>query len=718
MFNLKDLKVKNKMLLLIGVFMVGFLAYGVFSYITLNTLKVNGSIYNNIKSEQDFLTDIAAPDVYLIEAVYNSMRLVDEEKPEKIQEFIKRIKDAEARYNERYDYWMKNLPEGKIKELTTVQSHEKVSSFFKITNNELIPAVLNGERQKATELSGGILRKTFVEHRNFIDEAEKLTRADLQAQEDQAASIVRYRTGYMIAIVLGITLFVVFFGYFIVRSIAGPLQEVVEKLKAIALGDTNQNLTYQAQDEVGALADAFRDLNSYIKEVAVAVDALGKGDLSHTVDARSNHDALSANLNKTAAALQSLIGESQSLTRAAQNGDINIRGDELKFHGGYRELITGINSTLDAIASPINEAAGCLEKVAVRDLTAYMQGEYKGEFAKIKLSLNTALKNLDEGMQRISVGAEQVTSAATEISASSQTLAQGASEQASTIEEVSSSIQEISSMTRQNAANSKEALALSDGAYTSAKRGMENMQRLSDAVELIKTSSDATAKIVKTIEEIAFQTNLLALNAAVEAARAGDAGKGFAVVAEEVRNLAMRSADAAKQTAQLIEQSVTNTKDGVRHNINVFANLEEITGQIEKVSIVMAEIASSSEQQTQGVDQINASVEQINLVTQQNAANSEESASAAEELSGQSQEMLALISDYKLSRTSSAAGSRSKSFGKTADFVKPAPPAFTVNSPKTTRNVTKKNGHKNGSLTEAEKFIPFDDLDDSELYKF
>jgi methyl-accepting chemotaxis protein len=312
------------------------------------------------------------------------------------------------------------------------------------------------------------------------------------------------------------------------------------------------------------------------------------------------------------------------------------------------------------------------------------------------------------------VGAEQVTSASTEISSGSQSLAQGASEQASTLEEISSNLQEISSMTRQNASNSKEARSMSDSARLATEGGIRNMKRLSEAVEKIKDSSDSTAKIVKTIEEIAFQTNLLALNAAVEAARAGDAGKGFAVVAEEVRNLAMRSAEAAQTTAQLIDEAVKNTENGVTLNAEVSQNLEEINAQIEKVSVVMAEIAAASEQQNQGVEQINVAVEQMNGVTQQTAANSEESASAAEELSGQSQEMLGLVSGYKLSSESGMRRPQAASFTQ-----RPA----TVGAGTVKTSYAKKNGRKKATngfvqMPAGDSLIPFGSMDDSILSEF
>ena len=192
-----------------------------------------------------------------------------------------------------------------------------------------------------------------------------------------------------------------------------------------------------------------------------------------------------------------------------------------------------------------------------------------------------------------------------------------------------------------------------EGAQDSTNRGVESMNRLSEAIDRIKTSSDETAKIVNTIDEIAFQTNLLALNAAVEAARAGDAGKGFAVVAEEVRNLAMRSAEAAKNTADLIEESVENAESGVSINQEMLQNLEEINAQVSKVGAVMEEIATGSNQQNEGIEQISTGVDQVNTVTQQSAANAEESASAAEELSSQSAEMQNLVRSFQLSENGS-----------------------------------------------------------------
>ncbi len=397
-----------------------------------------------------------------------------------------------------------------------------------------------------------------------------------------------------------------------------------------------------------------------LKVAANYVDRISKGDIPAKITDKYSGDfnEIKNNVNTCIDAVNLLVGDANMLANAAVEGRLQTRAEAAKHGGDFRRIVQGVNDTLDAVISPVNEAAEVLEKVAAKDLTARVKGDYRGDLAKLKNVLNQAVQNLDDALTQVMFGAEQVTSAATQISAGSQSLSQGASEQASSLEEVSSSLQEMSSMTKQNAANAKEARGLSDGARSSAEKGVESMKRLSEAIAKIKGSSDATAKIVKTIDEIAFQTNLLALNAAVEAARAGDAGKGFAVVAEEVRNLAMRSAEAAKNTANLIEESVKNAEGGVSINQEVLKQLVEINGQVNKVSEVMAEIAAASDQQSQGVTQVNTAVEQMNQVTQQTAANAEESASAAEELSGQSEEMKGMVATFRLSTVAAGSGHR------------------------------------------------------------
>jgi methyl-accepting chemotaxis protein len=239
----------------------------------------------------------------------------------------------------------------------------------------------------------------------------------------------------------------------------------------------------------------------------------------------------------------------------------------------------------------------------------------------------------------LATGARQTAAAAAEVSASSQALADGSSQQAASLEETSSSLEEMSSMTRRNADNSRKANELAQLARAAADKGAGDMQVMSAAMEAIKVSSDDIAKIIKTIDEIAFQTNILALNAAVEAARAGEAGMGFAVVADEVRNLAQRSAEAAKETTAKIEGAISKTAQGVEISSKVALTLNEIVAQIRQVDELVAEVAGASREQTQGITQVNTAVGQMDKVTQSNAANAEQSAAAAQELNAQAETM-------------------------------------------------------------------------------
>jgi methyl-accepting chemotaxis protein len=432
------------------------------------------------------------------------------------------------------------------------------------------------------------------------------------------------------------------------RGINWPVSELSTKMELIAKGQVDVDVWVTSHDEMGDLAQGLRRIIEAQREFAAVARHLGEGDISVAVKPRGANDVLSHSFQEMVDALAGLTQEVRALIEAAKQGDLTRRGDATPFRGAFHDLVSGFNETLDAVIAPVHEAAEVLDRVAARDLRVRMRGEYRGEHARIKQALNKALGQLDEALAEVAMAAEQVAAGAGQVSAGSQLLAQGAAEQASSLEEVSSSLQEMGAMTRQNALSARDARQMSEATRESASRGAQSMKRLADATDRITGAAAATARIVKTIDEIAFQTNLLALNAAVEAARAGDAGRGFAVVAEEVRNLAMRSAEAAKNTATLIEESVKHAEGGAAINREVMTSFGDITDHVNKVSVAMAEIAAGSEQQSQGIEQIAAGVEQMNSVTQQTAANAEESASAAEELSGQAEKMETLVGHFQL----------------------------------------------------------------------
>lgn len=289
----------------------------------------------------------------------------------------------------------------------------------------------------------------------------------------------------------------------------------------------------------------------------------------------------------------------------------------------------------DKLAVEFNERAAYTNNVIIALSAAALLIAILIAFVVIRAT-NKVLKNVAE---QLAAGAEQTAAAAGQVSASSQSLAEGASEQAASLEETSASLEEISSMTKKNAESATEAKSLANETRVAAGTGAARMAEMKHAMDAIKESSSSIARIVKTIDEIAFQTNILALNAAVEAARAGEAGAGFAVVADEVRSLAQRSAQSAKETASKIEESVSRSEHGVQISAQVAESFDEIVSKARTVDGLVAEIASASTEQSQGIGQVTLAVSQMDKVTQSNAASAEECASASEELNAQAETM-------------------------------------------------------------------------------
>ncbi|MBN1567830.1 MAG: HAMP domain-containing protein [Acidobacteria bacterium] len=427
--------------------------------------------------------------------------------------------------------------------------------------------------------------------------------------------------------------------------IVKPLKQLEIAVRRIVRGDVDLRIDIHQEDEIGALAESFHELVHYFRKVADAAEALNEGRFDAHLLAQSDQDVLSRNF----IALRTMMEETRWLIRQAQEGHLSARGDAGKFQGIYRGMIEAINQMMDVIVLPINEASEILQSVAQRDLRVRMRGDYQGDYAKMKDAINTAITNLDDGLKQLAAHSAGVTDGSSQIYCSSQVFAAGASEQKATLQSVASNLTEMSRTIHQNAACAQEGRDLAGVARSSADKGYESMQRMSKAIEMMKASADATAKIVKTIDEIAFQTNLLALNAAVEAARAGESGKGFAIVAEEVRNLARRSAEAARHTSNMIEESTRNAEAGVEINREVMKNLEEINVQVNLVSSVMIEIASSSEQQQKSVENVNTAIGQLSKMTRQYTTNSGQTAVAAETLSVQAEAMQDLVTTFHLS---------------------------------------------------------------------
>lgn len=413
----------------------------------------------------------------------------------------------------------------------------------------------------------------------------------------------------------------------------------------------------------------------------------------YTIEINSQFNAIGKSLEVVRGSIGNLIDDTTMLSNAAVTGNLEARADEEKFNGSWKTLISGMNSILEKIGKPIFEVSEVMTAIANGNLKTLVTENYEGEFDKLKQSvndmgsglteiigeisrvtgqigkgnlntenvkqysgdfanlsnaLNAIIETLNELLSDINISAEQVSAGANQVADGSQSLSQGSIEQASAVQELTASISEIADQTKSNAIDANKAREFATEVMGYAEKGNHQMSEMQASMMDINQSSIDISKIIKVIDDIAFQTNILALNAAVEAARAGQHGKGFAVVAEEVRTLAARSADAAKETTLLIQGSIEKVQTGTQIADETAVALGQIVEGIRKTSDIIGNIAISSNEQASNIAQINAGIDQVAQVVQHNSATSEESAAASEELSSQAEMLKELINWFEL----------------------------------------------------------------------
>jgi len=460
-----------KLLSLISVCAVAFLAFCLVSWKTIDTVKITGAWYAKIVTGKDLVADILPPPEYILESYLNAYQMEGETNDSKLNELILKAKSLREEYEKQHEFWDRNLSEANVRNELLVQSYQPAIEFFNIRDQEFIPAIQRHDRARAREILETSLKSKYMAHRAAIDNVVKYANESLAKDEGTVKKVIKKQT--ILLSVLGIVIL-------LVMTICGI----------------------------------------YMNHICTGII------------------------------------------------------------GRISEVVKGLSNSSEQVLSTV----ACLTK-------------------------------------------------------SSQELAEVTAEQAASLEQTSASLEEMSSMTKQNADNARQARAMMTKASTIIEKVDLHMNDMAGAVVEISKSSEETGKIIKTIDEIAFQTNLLALNAAVEAARAGEAGAGFAVVAEEVRSLALRAAEAAKNTNTLIENTINAVRKGRKLATltqEAFKENAEISG---KVGQLIEEIATASQEQADSIAQTNVAVAEMEKGTQSTTSNAEESATTAEELQTQAEQM-------------------------------------------------------------------------------
>jgi len=510
---------------------------------------------------------------------------------------------------------------------------ERLEDWSRLNAQAIAIARENGNN-RAFELSTGQGRQILEQAQAALDEIIQANHTIMDGAVADGESQYREARTLLISVTLISFLVAVGAASWMAISISRGIGGAVRLANAVAVGDLGQTFSVSSKDEVADMVEALSRMTTNLRDTVGVAEEMSKGNLGGQVKQQSDKDVLAMALMKTQATLNAMVADAGMLAQAAVEGKLATRADATRHQGDFRKIIQGVNDTLDAVISPLNVAAGYVERISKGDIPAKISDSYNGDFNTIKNNINAMIDNLTNFAVEVQTAAEQVASGSEELSSSAEQMSQGATEQASATEEASASVEEMAANIKQNAENASQTEKI---AHQSAKDAQASGEAVGRAVNAMQT----IAEKILIVQEIARQTDLLALNAAVEAARAGEHGKGFAVVASEVRKLAERSQMAATEISSL-------SGDTVKIALEAGQMLSKLVPDIKKTAELVEEISAACREQDIGAEQVNTAIQQLDKVTQQNASASEQMSATSEELAAQAEQLQTTIAFFNI----------------------------------------------------------------------